>query len=73
MAKTKADELVTIKLPRIPGEDDRVYVSVNDKSWIIKRGYEVQVPFCAYDVIRRSDIAEDVAVNFKENISKAEV
>lgn len=71
MATKNTEELVTIKLPRIPGEET-VYVSVNERSWLIKRGCEVQIPHCAYDVLRRSEIAEDIAVQYKESVTKAE-
>ena len=67
----KAEELVTVKLPRIPGEDT-VYVSVSERSWLIKRGCEVQIPYCAYDVLRNAEIAEDIAIKYKESANKAE-
>ncbi len=59
---------VTIKLPRISGKPDSVFVSVGERSWRIKRGCEVSVPECAYDVLRNSELAEDRAIAYMEKI-----
>jgi hypothetical protein len=32
-----------------------VFVSVNDRTWIVKRGVEVDVPECVAEVIRHSE------------------
>ncbi len=66
----KANEvLVKIKLPRIPGQkDDGVYVSVNDRSWMIKRGEEVTVPVCVAEVIEQSERLCDEAAAYTAGI-----
>lgn len=66
--KTNTEKLVTVKLPRISGKSDAVFVSVGERSWRIKRGCEVSVPECAYDVLLNSELAEDRAIAYMETI-----
>lgn len=68
MKKNNRKDTVTVKLPRISGRPDAVYVAVGDRSWRIKRGCEVELPLCAYDVLCNSEAAEDRAVAFIERI-----
>lgn len=59
MANTATEKLVKVKIPRERGNDTDVYVSVNDRSWLIKRGVEVEVPECVAEVLRNQEIALD--------------
>lgn len=59
MANTATEKLVKVKIPRERGNDADVYVSVNDRSWLIKRGVEVEVPECVAEVLRNQEIALD--------------
>lgn len=68
MNKNTKEKTVTVRLPRISGSGDAVYVSVGERSWRIKRGCDVTIPLCAYDVLRNSEIAEDRAVSFIEKV-----
>ncbi len=68
MKKNTKEKTITVRLPRISGNNDAVYVSVGERSWRIKRGCDVTVPLCAYDVLRNSEIAEDKAVSFIEKV-----
>ncbi len=63
----KKEKLIKIKLPRISGKEDSVYVSVGERSWRIKRGVTVEIPECAYDVLCNAEAAEDRASEFIEN------
>ena len=67
MKKTK-ETLVTVILPRISGKADAVFVSVGERSWRIKRGCVVDIPECAYDVLRNSELAEDNATAYIETV-----
>ena len=53
MSESKKNEIkkVKIKLPKIKGESDDVFVSVNNYSCIIKRGEEVEVPVFVKEVL----------------------
>ena len=59
---------VKVKLPRISGKEESVFVSVGELSWRIRRGYEVDIPICAYDVLLNAELAEDSACAFMESI-----
>ena len=66
-SKIKAKEkTVSIRISRISGKPDAVFVSVGERSWRIKRGCEVELPECAYDVLRNAELAEDKAVAYIE-------
>ena len=43
------EKMVKIRLPKERGNDADVYVSVNERSWLIKRGVEVEVPEEIYE------------------------
>jgi len=53
MSETKKNEVkkIKIKLPKIKGEPDDVFVSVNNYTCIIKRGEEVEVPVFVKEVL----------------------
>ena len=53
MSESKKNEIkkVKIKLPKIKGETDDVFVSVNNYTCIIKRGEEVTVPVFVKEVL----------------------
>lgn len=40
------EKLVKIKIPKTSKEKEDVWVSINERSWTIKRGVEVEVPEC---------------------------
>jgi hypothetical protein len=53
MSETKKSAIkkVKIKLPKIKGETDDVFVSVNNYTCVIKRGEEVEVPVFVKEVL----------------------
>ena len=53
MSENKKNEVKKgkIKLPRIKGAEDQVFVSVNNYTCIIKRGEEVVVPVFVKEVL----------------------
>jgi hypothetical protein len=53
MSENKKNEVkkVKIKLPKIKGAEDQVFVSVNNYTCIIKRGEEVVVPVFVKEVL----------------------
>ena len=53
---TKAiEKKVKIRIPRTKAEESDVYVSVNNRTWLIKRGVEVEVPECVAEVLRHQE------------------
>ena len=59
-----AEKMVKIRLPRNRKEEGDMFVSVNERTWIIKRGVEVEVPECVAEVIRNSELMQEEAYEF---------
>lgn len=56
---------VTIKLPLTRTERDDVFVGINGKTWLIKRGTEVKVPRNVANVLQRREKMLSVAMEFE--------
>lgn len=65
--KNSKEKTVNIRLPRISGKEESVYISVGDRSFRIMRGVDVTIPECAYDVLRNSEIAGDSAIAYSNS------
>ena len=71
MAETKKTEaheekMVKIRIPRTKADQEDVPVWVNERSWIIKRGVEVEVPECVAEVLRHQEEALENIMLFDE-------
>ena len=66
--KTEApkEKLVKIRLPRINAKQGDEPVWVNDRSWLIKRGVEVEVPECVAEVLRHKEEILESIMLFEE-------
>lgn len=63
MAKTDAngEKLVKIRLPKERRDQEDVFVGVNERTWLIKRGVDVEVPECVAEVLKnREDMLETI-------------
>ena len=49
------EKTVKIRLPKTRENQDDVFVSVNNRTWLIKRGVEVEVPECVAEVFRNQE------------------
>ena len=49
------EKLVKIRIPRIKANQEDVFVSVNERTWIVKRGVDVEVPECVAEVLRHQE------------------
>ena len=56
------EETVTIKLPLTRDKQADVPVIINGRSWLLKRGVEVEVPKCVYEVLQNSEKMDSLAV-----------
>ena len=68
MAAVKSPEeekKVTIRLPRSKEDQGDVFVSVNERTFLIKRGVPVTVPESVAEVIATSERAEEEATDFE--------
>ena len=66
--KTEApkEKLVKIRIPRVSAKQEDVPVWVNERSWLIKRGVEVEVPECVAEVLRHQEEMMETIMLFEE-------
>ena len=65
-----AEKKVRNKLPKIKGESDEVFVSVNHYTCIIKRGEEVEVPAFVKEVLDHQEQMLETITLFEEKAKK---
>jgi hypothetical protein len=74
--KTKATETVAkekkvkIRLPLTRTEKNDELVGVNGRTWLIKRGEEVEVPECVAEVLQHKEEMLSVAMAFEEQAAE---
>lgn len=66
----KKEKTVTIRIPRTRQEETDVFVSVNDRQWLIKRGVEVKVPACVAEVLRNQEIMLELAYDYMGSVKQ---
>ncbi len=66
----KKEKTVKIKLHRDRKDQEDLFVSVNERTWIIKRGVEVEVPECVAEVIRNSEAMLQEAYDFEDSVAQ---
>ena len=69
MATATTAKKVKIKIPLTRTEKDDVYVAVNGKSFLIKRGEEVEVPDYVASVLRNKEKALAEAFEFEAQVA----
>lgn len=65
---TNKEKTVRIRLPKTKDMANDVPVWVNNRSWVIKRGVEVEVPECVAEVLRHKEEMEEIAMNFSASM-----
>lgn len=64
-----ANKKVKVRLPLIPGSKNQTeFFSVNGKNYKIKRGEYVEVPAELAEVIERTELAQDAAIQYAESV-----
>lgn len=73
MSENKKNEVkkVKIKLPKIKGQSDDVFVSVNNYNCVIKRGEEVTVPVFVKEVLDHQEKMLETIEQFEAKTAKA--
>lgn len=71
MAETKTatkevEKTVRVIIPIDKTNNADVFVSVNERTWLIKRGEEVEVPECVAEVLRNQQLQENAAYRFRD-------
>lgn len=62
----KAEATVKIKIDLTRTEKDDVYVALNGKSYLIKRGVEVEVPVGVAEILQHKEDMLAIAMEFEE-------
>ncbi len=65
------EKLVKIRLPRTRENQEDVFVSVNNRTWLIKRGADVEVPECVVEVLRNQELMLEECMLFESNARNA--
>ena len=71
-AETPKEKMVKIRIPRTKANQEDVFVSVNMRTWLIKRGVEVEVPECVAEVLRHSEEMMENIMLFDEAHKKGD-
>lgn len=66
------ERMVKVRLPITREEKDPLPVWVNDRSWLIKRGVEVEVPECCAEVLRHREESMEVQIAYEEGNARTE-
>lgn len=65
------EKLVKVRIPITKDETDDVFVSVNNRTWLIQRGVEVEVPECvAKQLIHQQEMYEE-AIRYEAALEQA--
>ena len=67
--KTK-EKMVKVRIPRTKADQEDVFVSVNLRTWLIKRGETVEVPECVAEVLRHQEEVLEESVLFEGQTKK---
>lgn len=62
------EKMVKIKIPRNRKDEEDVFVSVNERTWLIKRGEYVEVPECVKEVLDHQEMMLDEAYDFDSKV-----
>ena len=66
--KVAKEKTVKIRLPITKDLKDDVPVSVNARTWLVKRGVDVEVPMCVYKQLRNQEFQLEQAMLFHESV-----
>ena len=69
MAETK-QKMVKVRIPRTKADQEDVFVSVNLRTYIIKRGVEVEVPDFVAEVLQHQEEMLEEIMLFEEAAKK---
>ena len=59
------EKTVTIRLPKNRSQQEDVFVSVNNRTWLIQRGVQVEVPLCVAEVLRHQEKMQETIMLFE--------
>lgn len=62
---TNGEKLVRIRLPKERHDQEDVFVGVNERTWLIRRGIEVEVPECVAEVLENREMMLETIMEFE--------
>lgn len=62
------EKMVKVRIPRTSKSQEDVFVSVNMKTYLIKRGVDVDVPESVAEVLRHQEEALEAIMDFEESV-----
>ncbi len=65
-----AKDAVFVKLPRLSLEQEDVFVSVNNRTYIVRRGEKVEVPLAVAEVLRHQEEMLETILHFQAKKAK---
>lgn len=68
--EVQEEELIAIRLPIIKEDNADVFVRVNHRTWLIKRGETVKVPRCVIEVLENAEKAQLEAYQYEQKAQK---
>ena len=69
--KETKEKTMKIRIPRTRENAEDVFISVNNRTWLVKRGVEVELPECAVEVLRhQEEMIENIVLFENANQSK---
>ena len=60
------EELLEVVLPKTREQIKDVFIRVNDRTWLVKRGEKVMLPRCAVEVLEHQEQAISEILAFEE-------
>mgnify|MGYP004555793915 FL=1 len=60
------EKLIKIRLPKERRDQEDVFVGVNERTWLIKRGVEVEIPECVAEVLRDREMMLETIMDFED-------
>ena len=54
-----------IRLPKERRDQEDVFVGVNERTWLIRRGIEVEVPECVAEVLENREMMLETIMEFE--------
>lgn len=67
----KKENMVTIRLPRTAAEQEDVFVSVNNRNYIVARGVAVEVPAFVAEALSHQEEMLETILRFQARRAKA--
>ena len=71
--KVEKEKKVKIRIPKTRERQDDVFVSVNERTWLIQRGVEVEVPECVAEVLMHQQEMDEKVMAFIEEATKPKI